>query len=67
MPRPCASGPRVHALHFADPVAVPAKRAAGDGAPVLARDEDGRVGVRHLLDRHVEAELRRRQREQSRR
>ena len=57
--------PRVHPLHLADAVGVPAKRAACDGAAVIARDEDGRLGIRHLLDRHVEAEFRRRQRKQS--
>ena len=53
-------------MRFTSPiaVAVPLQRAARDGPPVVARDEDRRVGVGHLLDGQVGAELGRRQLEQ---
>ena len=42
------------------------QRAAGDGPSLFAGNDHGGIGCRHLLGRHVEDELRRRELEQCR-
>jgi hypothetical protein len=44
---------------------MPPQRAAGDGLPCVASNKHGRIRARHVLGRHVEAELGRRERQEN--